>query len=54
MDTITCCHPANEPRPLLDEKAEYVSDALSWKVRLDLAVGVIDHRNLYRNPGAQV
>jgi len=43
---------AGEPRPYLEENPEFQRDALSFKVRLDFAAGVIDHRALFKNPGA--
>lgn len=39
-------------RPTLEESTEFFRDAMAFKVRLDLAVGVMDYRGLYKNPGA--
>ena len=43
---------AGEARPYLEEDHEFSRDVVSFKVRLDFAVGCIDHRALYKNPGA--
>lgn len=43
---------AGEPRPYLEENTEFQRDAISYKVRLDFAAGVIDYRALFKNPGA--
>ena len=51
MDTVTRAYLAGQPRPFLDESAEFARDAISYKVRLDLAVSVMDWKGLYRNPG---
>ena len=51
-DSIVRAYLAGEDRPALDERDGFVRDLREFKVRLDLAVGVIDYRGLYRNPGA--
>ncbi len=51
IDTIVRAYLANQPRPYLEENSEFLRDALSWKVRLDFAAGVMNWRGLYKNPG---
>lgn len=41
-----------EQRPHLEEEISFKTDAISYKVRLDFAAGVVDYRALYKNPGA--
>lgn len=48
MDGIVRAYLAGEPRPYIEEKAEFMRDVMSLKTRLDLATGVIDYRGLYR------
>lgn len=52
MQTIVRAYIAGEDRPYIEEHAEFNRDAVSTKARLDLAVGVIDWRGLYKNIGA--
>lgn len=40
-----------EARPFLDQQEGWTRDTMEYKGRLDLGVGVIDWRGLYRNPG---
>ncbi|MBK9444397.1 MAG: Clp protease ClpP [Comamonadaceae bacterium] len=40
---------SGQPRPYLEENTEFAVDAVSFKVRLDFAAGVIDYRGLYRS-----
>ena len=42
---------AGEARPNLEEDSEFRRDAISYKVRLDFAAGVMEYRALYKNPG---
>lgn len=51
IDGILRAYLAGQPRPELEEDSEFVRDALSFKVRLDFGVGVVDYRALYKNPG---
>ena len=51
-DSIVRCYLAGEDRPALEERDGFTRDLREFKCRLDLAVGVIDYRGLYRNPGA--
>lgn len=41
-----------EARPFLDQQEGWTRDTMEYKGRLDLGVGVIDWRGLYKNPGA--
>ena len=43
---------AGQPRPYLEENAEFSRDALSYKVRLDFAAGVVDYRGLWMTAGS--
>lgn len=52
IETIVRAYITGEDRPHIEEDREFQRDALSMKARLDLAVGVIDWRGLYKNPGA--
>jgi ATP-dependent protease ClpP protease subunit len=52
IEGIVRAYLVGEDRPHLDENDEFVRDAVSYKTRLDFAAGVIDHRALYKNPGA--
>lgn len=38
---------AGQPRPYLEENHEFKNDAVSFKVRLDFAAGVMDYRGLF-------
>lgn len=51
VDTIVRAYLAGQPRPYLEENPEFSRDAMSWKVRLDFGVGVIDYRGLFKNDG---
>lgn len=51
IETIIRAYLASEPRPYLEENAEFVRDVLSHKCRMDFGVGVIDYRGLFKNPG---
>ncbi len=51
IDTIARAYLVNQPRPYLEENQEFLRDALSWKVRLDFAAGVMNWRGLFKNPG---
>ena len=52
FDTIVRAYLVGEARPHVEEDQEFKRDALSYKCRLDLGIGVIDYRGLYKNPGA--
>ena len=41
-----------ESRPYLEESLEFNRDSMATKARLDVGVGVVDFRGLYKNPGA--
>lgn len=43
---------AGQPRPYLEENTEFKVDAISYKVRLDFAAGVMDFRGLYKTASA--
>lgn len=51
IEGILRAYLAGQPRPYLDENAEFMRDAISYKVRLDFAAGVVGYRGLYKNPG---
>jgi hypothetical protein len=48
MDTIIRAYLAGEQRPYVEENAEFVRDVTSFKTRLDVGVGVIDWRGLFK------
>ncbi len=52
IEGILRAYLSGQPRPFLDENTEFKTDAISYKVRLDFAAGVIDYRGLYKNAGA--
>ena len=52
IDHIIRAYLAGQGRPFVEQEVEFETDALNIKARLDLGVGVIDYRGLYRNPGA--
>lgn len=52
IDTIIRAYLQGEGRPYVEENDEFKRDVISYKSRLDLGVGVIDFRGLYKNPGA--
>lgn len=52
VDGILRAYLAGQTAPTVEEHTEFRPDVLSMKVRLDFGVGVIDHRALYKNPGA--
>lgn len=52
IEGILRAYLAGEPRPYLEESAEFSRDALSYKVRLDFAAGVVDYRGLWMTAGA--
>ena len=51
IEGILRAYLAGEPRPFLDENTEFQRDAISYKVRLDFATGIVGYRGLYKNPG---
>lgn len=52
IDHIVRAYLAGQGRPYYEQRMEFNTDSLGIKSRLDLGVGVIDYRGLYRNPGA--
>lgn len=52
IDHIVRAYLAGQGRPYYEQKLGFETDGLSIKSRLDLGVGVIDYRGLYKNPGA--
>jgi hypothetical protein len=48
MDTLIRAYLAGEQRPYVEENAEFVRDVTSFKTRLDVGVGVIDWRGLFK------
>jgi hypothetical protein len=41
-----------DPRPYFEEQDGFDIDGLKIKSRLDVGIGTIDFRGLYKNPGA--
>ncbi|MDR2452785.1 MAG: ATP-dependent Clp protease proteolytic subunit [Candidatus Accumulibacter sp.] len=52
MDTIIRAYILGEDRPYYEEKIGFEIDGMEIKSRLDIGVGAIDFRGLYKNPGA--
>jgi hypothetical protein len=52
MDTIIRAYISGEDRPYYEEKIGFEIDGMEIKSRLDIGVGAIDFRGLYKNPGA--
>ncbi|ABM36278.1 ClpP-like prohead protease/major capsid protein fusion protein [Polaromonas naphthalenivorans] len=52
MEGIVRAYLEGEQRPFLEEQEGWKTDTTDYKVRLDVGVGVIDYRGLYKNPGA--
>ncbi|MBK6386574.1 MAG: hypothetical protein IPF71_07025 [Rhodoferax sp.] len=50
IEGILRAYLAGQPRPYLEENTEFKTDAISWKVRLDFAVGPQDYRGLVQEP----
>lgn len=51
LDTIVRAYLVGEERPSYEENWEFMKDVMAVKCRLDVGVGVIDYRGLYKNPG---
>ena len=52
LEGIIRAYLRGEPRPYLEEDDGWRRDTKEFKVRLDLGVGIVDYRALYKNPGA--
>lgn len=52
IEGILRAYLSGQPRPYLEENHEFKNDAVSFKVRLDFAAGVMDYRGLFRSSGA--
>lgn len=52
IETIIRAYLQGEDRPYIEDREEFVRDAVSHKCRLDIGVGAIDFRGLYKNSGA--
>jgi hypothetical protein len=52
LDTIVRAYILGEDRPYYEEKIGFEVDGMEIKSRLDIGVGAIDFRGLYKNPGA--
>jgi hypothetical protein len=52
LDTIIRAYILGEDRPFYEEKIGFEVDGMEIKSRLDIGVGAIDFRGLYKNPGA--
>ena len=53
VEGIVRAYLEGEARPFLDSNEGWSRDTMDYKVRLDLGVGVVDYRGLYKNFGAQ-
>lgn len=49
VEGILRAYLSGERMPFLEEATEFKTDAISYKVRLDFAAGVMDYRGLYRS-----
>lgn len=52
IEGIVRAYLQGEDRPHLEENQEFSRDVMSTKARLDIGVGVIDFRGIYKNPGS--
>jgi ATP-dependent protease ClpP protease subunit len=52
IDGILRVYLAGQRGPVIEEHVEYRRDVAAFKVRLDFGAGIIDHRALFKNPGA--
>lgn len=52
IDTIEYAYLEEAQGPVIETRVGFEVDGMEMKVRLDFGAGAIDHRGLYRNPGA--
>ena len=52
IDTVKLCFLSSEPEPQLTQNQDFHTDDLELKVRHSVAAAALDHRGLYKNPGA--
>jgi len=52
IDTIEVAYLDGREEPFTDEEVQFERDAVGYKIRHDFGCGVMDHRGLYKNPGA--
>lgn len=52
FDTIEYSYLETEQGPVIETRNGFEVDGLEVKVRLDFGAGLLDHRGLFRNPGA--
>lgn len=52
IDTMEVAFLSGVQTPYLEEKEGFERDGVSYKVRFDFGVGLMDHRGLYKNAGA--
>ena len=52
FDTILVGYLDGNPNPYLEEKEGWTVDGVEMKVRIDAAAKALDHRTMYKNPGA--
>lgn len=52
IEGILRAYLSGQPRPFLEQDTEFKTDAVSFKVRLDFAAGVMDYRGLFCSSGA--
>lgn len=52
FDTIEVAYLDGNDAPYLEEMTSWTSDGVEMKVRIDAGVAPLDHRTLYKNPGA--
>lgn len=52
VDTIEVAYLDGNEQPYTEEQALFERDAVGYKIRHDVGVGVMDYRGFYKNPGA--
>ena len=52
VDTVEVCFLEDEPAPVFDTEIDFDTEGAKMKVRHTVAAKAIDHRGLYKNPGA--
>ena len=52
FDTVEVAYLDGNKTPYIEEQAGWTTDGVELKVRMDAGVAPLDHRTLYKNPGA--
>lgn len=52
FDTVEVAYLDGNKTPFIEEQAGWTTDGVELKVRMDAGVAPLDHRTLYKNPGA--